>query len=339
MLMVGFRGTQVEDGHFILRDIRQRHLGGVILFDYDVLSGRRGRNIASPSQLEALVASLQAAAETPLLVAVDQEGGEVARLSEGAGFPSTLSHGQLGRLDNLDVTGSRSSSLAETLAGAGIGLNLAPVVDLCANPDNPVIAALDRCFSDDPRKVTAHARRFIRAHHAQGVLCTLKHFPGHGSSVGDSHRGFTDVTATWTRAELEPYRRLIRSGLVDAVMTAHVYNARLDRRYPATLSRATLTGLLRKELGFDGVILSDDLQMGAITAHYGLETAIEKALAAGVDILVFGNNLAYDERIVTRARAIISALVRSGRIDASRIDDSWRRIRRLKDRLRRRAKR
>lgn len=333
MLMVGFRGTSLEDAPFILRDIRRRNLGGVILFDYDILQKRAGRNIASPDQLKTLVTSLKAAADTPLLVAVDQEGGRVARLAERSGFPPTVSHGELGEIDDLETTGRRSARLAATLAEMGIGLNLAPVVDLCVNPDNPVIAAYERCFSDDPEKVTAHARRFIRAHHEQGVLCTIKHFPGHGSSSADSHLGFTDVTGTWSRVELEPYRRLIRSGDADAVMTAHVFNARLDRRYPATLSRAAVTGILREELGFSGVVLSDDMQMRAITDHFGLETALEKAIAAGVDILVFGNNLAYDEKIVPRAVRIVGELVRSGRLSEERIDTSYRRILELKSRL------
>jgi beta-N-acetylhexosaminidase len=171
---------------------------------------------------------------------------------------------------------------------------------------------------------------YIAAHHQQGVLTTLKHFPGHGSSRSDSHLGFTDVSDTWTRNELEPYARIIEAGQADAVMTAHVFNTRLDKQYPATLSSATINGLLRGELGFDGVVISDDMQMAAITAHYGFETAIRKALEAGVDILVFGNNLRYDEEIVPRAIAVIRKLVDTGVVSEARIDQSWQRIMRLK---------
>lgn len=333
MLMVGFRGTAIDPSQFIVRDIRTHNLGGVILFDVDVLAGREARNIASPEQVAALVDSLRALAKTPLLVAVDQEGGRVARLNERQGFPATLAPGELGRIDDPATTAKASGELAGTLAGLGIGLNLAPVVDLCANPKNPVIAGLDRCFSADPAKVSTHALEFIGAHRQRGVLTTLKHFPGHGSSHADSHFGFTDVTATWRPVELEPYARIIAADRADAVMTAHVFNARLDPDHPATLSRPTISGLLRKELGFDGVVLSDDLQMGAITTRYGLETAIHKAIEAGVDILVFGNNLAYDEQIVPKAVAIIRKLVRTGAISEARIDASYRRILRLKERL------
>lgn len=331
MLMVGFRGKAATEDSFIVRDIRRYNLGGVILFDYDVLTQRAERNIASPEQVHSLVSDLRAAARMPLLVAVDQEGGRVARLKTVYGFPATVSHGNLGMLDDPTITGKRGSAMAETLAALGINLNLAPVVDLCSHPDNPVIAKLDRCFSADPEAVTRHALAFIEAHRRQGVLTALKHFPGHGSSRTDSHLGFTDVSGTWTPAELEPFIRIIAAGQADMVMTAHVFNEQLDNRYPATLSPATITGLLRNNLGFDGVVISDDMQMGAIVAHYGFEDAIRLALEAGIDILVFGNNLDYDEQIVPRTIAAIQQLVTTGVISEARIDQSWQRIRRLKN--------
>lgn len=333
MLMVGFRGMTVDQDHFIMRDIRQRNLGGVILFDYDVVQKQAVRNIESPDQVQALISSLQSASKTPLLIAVDQEGGRVTRLKERYGFPPTLSHRELGQKDDLSETARHSRRLAQALSELGIGLNMAPVVDLCVNPDNPVIAKLERCFSPDPQEVTQHADEFIKAHHQSGVLTTLKHFPGHGSSRADSHLGFTDVTDTWTAAELEPFARIIAEGQADAVMTAHVFNARLDEAYPATLSQRIIGGILRKELGFDGVVISDDMQMGAIVDHYGLQTAIHRAIEAGVDILVFGNNLEYDEHIAAKATAIIRDLVRSGKLEETRIDESYRRIMRLKERL------
>lgn len=175
----------------------------------------------------------------------------------------------------------RQRRLAATLADLGIGLNMAPVVDLCSNPDNPVIAKYERCFSADPNQVSAQAAAYIDAHHQLGVLTTLKHFPGHGSSRSDSHQGFTDITTTWSETELIPYRCLIAGGRVDAIMTAHVFNARLDDCYPATLSKNVITGLLRGELGFDGVVISDDMQMGAIVDHFGFETAIVRLWRRG----------------------------------------------------------
>lgn len=221
----------------------------------------------------------------------------------------------------------------EDLIAGGINLNLAPVIDLCSNPDNPVIAEYGRCFSANPDIVTQQARIFIEAHHTQGVLTALKHFPGHGSSSTDSHAGFVDVSATWRTNELEPYRNLIKAGVVDTVMTAHVFNEHLDSEYPATLSRPVVTGLLREKLGFDAVVFSDDMQMKAITESYSLKEAVGLAFNAGVDVLVFGNNLVYDEDIVSRTVDIIVELVEEGKVPISQIDAACARVRRLKQRL------
>jgi beta-N-acetylhexosaminidase len=333
MLMIGFRGLEVNNEHFIMQDIRKRHLGGVVLFDYDIPTQRAVRNIESPSQVKALVASLKSVSAMPLLVAIDQEGGVVTRLKERHGFPPTVSHQRLGELNDLETTHKHATLVAKTLADLGINLNLAPVVDLCANPDNPIIARYERCFSADPLVVSDHALQFIQAHHEQGVLCALKHFPGHGSSTADSHLGLTDVTNTWSRVELEPYGRIIKAGQADAVMTAHVFIANMDDRYPATLSRVTIRGILREELNYDGVVISDDMQMGAIVSHYGFEVAIRKAIEAGVDMLVFANNSVYEEDVAGRAIEVIRGMVQAGIISEARIDESYRRIQRLKSRL------
>jgi beta-N-acetylhexosaminidase len=333
MLMVGFRGFEVGDDHPTAEDIRERHLGAVVLFDYDVPTRRAVRNIESPAQVRGLTAALQSFSPTPLLVAIDHEGGVVTRLKEGYGFPATVTHQFLGETNNLDLTREQASMMASTLTELGINLNLAPVVDLNTNPDNPVIAAYGRSFSADPDIVTEHALEFIKAHHQQGVLCTLKHFPGHGSSTGDSHRGMVDVTDTWSRTELEPYRNIIEVGQADAIMTAHVFNANLDAERPATLSKPTITGILRDELGFDGVVISDDMQMGAIARYYGLETAIEAAIDAGVDILAFANNSVYVGDIAARAISLIKRMVADGKISEERIKESSSRIQWLKSGL------
>jgi beta-N-acetylhexosaminidase len=330
MLMIGFRGLEVHNKHFIVQDIRERHLGGVVLFDYDIPSQQAVRNIESPSQVKALIASLKSVSATPLLIAIDQEGGIVARLKERHGFPPTVSHQHLGQLNDLETTYNHAIAVAKTLADLGMNLNLAPVVDICVNPDNPIIARYERCFSDDPLIVTNHALQFIQAHHQEGVLCALKHFPGHGSSTADSHRGLTDITQTWSRVELQPYVRIIGTGEADAVMTAHVFNANLDSQYPATLSPFTITGILREQLNYNGVVISDDMQMGAIVSHYGFEMAIQKAIEAGVDILVFANNSVYEEDIAVRAIKAIWRLVQAGTLSEARINESYRRIRRLK---------
>lgn len=331
LVMVGFRGTTLDGTEAILEQVRAGQVGGVVLFDVDVAT-RSSRNIDSREQLKSLVAQLQAAAPSPLLVAVDQEGGRVSRLKERYGFPATLSQQELGERGDLALTRSQARQTAEILADVGINLNLAPVVDLNVNPASPVIGALGRSFSADPAVVGDHARAVIEAHRSQGVLTAVKHFPGHGSAPGDTHRGFVDVTGTWSPAELEPYRTLVNEGNVDLVMTAHVFNSRLDAQWPATLSPATVTGVLRTELGFQGVVVADDLQMGAIADHYGLETAVHQALAAGVDILLFANNnlRAYEPDIAPRVVAVVESLVSEGALTEERIDESVERVRALK---------
>ena len=333
MLMVGFRGLALSGDEPILADIRERHLGGVILFDRDIPSGSSRRNILDADQVRQLTDRLQAAADIPLLVAVDQEGGRVRRFKEDTGFPVLESAGVLGGRDEPAATRRQALATARALAAAGVNLNLAPVVDLDLNPDNPVIGGLDRSYGAEPPRVVRHARAFIAAHHAAGILTCLKHFPGHGSSRGDTHLGLVDVTDTWQERELQPFAEIIAAGQADAVMTAHIVNRRLDPADPATLSPAILNGLLRQRLGYEGVVISDDLQMGAIAAEYGLARAIRKALDAGVDILLFANNSVYDEKVAARARGLILDLVESGAIAPERIEASWRRIAELKARL------
>ncbi len=332
MLMIGFRGLSVADAPEIVADIEQRRIGGVVLFDYDVPSRSTTRNISSPAQLSRLTCELQQLSQIPLLIALDQEGGRVNRLKPARGFPPSVSAAYLGRLNNPDSTRGVAVQIARTLKAMRINMNLAPVADLNSNPDNPVIGKVERSFSADPLVVTNNIRLTCNAYRDEGIIPTLKHFPGHGSSTTDTHLDFTDITASWSERELEPYRAMIASGYRDAIMTAHVFNEKLDPRYPATLSKTTLDGLLRVQLGFSGVIVSDDMQMRAIADHYGLDAAIQLAIEAGVDILLFGNNTAYDPAIASKATAIIKSLIARKVITPERIDRSYRRIMELKQR-------
>jgi beta-N-acetylhexosaminidase len=262
-------------------------------------------------------------------VAIDQEGGRVNRLKPDYGFPPSVSQEELGRRDRVEETYQQAEQTARTLVAAGINLNLAPVVDLDANAANPIIKGKGRCFSADPVAVTRHAAAVVQAHRAHGVRTCLKHFPGHGSAAGDTHHGLVDVSATWNERELAPFRDLIRDGLADAIMSAHVFHAGLDPHHPATLSPAVLTQLLRRELGFRGVVCSDDMEMGAISSRYGLEESVPAAIEAGVDLLCFGNNQRYDADIAPKAVAILERAVRSGRLTEEKIAASAARIRAL----------
>ncbi|MBW2599629.1 MAG: glycoside hydrolase family 3 protein [Deltaproteobacteria bacterium] len=335
MIMIGFRGLTVNDKSPVIADIKERKIGGVILFDYDAPSRSPVRNIESPDQVRSLVNTLQGASSIPLFIAIDQEGGKVSRLKERFGFPPTVSEGYLGRIDDLETTKKYAERTAETLAGLGINVNFAPVVDLNINPDNPVIGKVERSFSADPEVVIRHSVAIIDIFHAHGILSAIKHFPGHGSSKADSHKGFVDVTERWSPDELKPFEAVIQSGGCDMVMTAHIFNARLDPLWPATLSERIIGRILRDDMRFNGVVVSDDMQMDAIRSFYGLERAIKMAIGAGCDILVFANNSIFDENIAARAIGIIKKLVASGEIKSKRIDESYNRIMSLKKKLKR----
>jgi len=330
MLMVGFRGLTVDDQSPIIQDIRKRNICGVILFDYDVPLKSPIRNIKSPKQVKALTAALQEASLIPLFIAIDQEGGKVNRLKEKFGFPPSVSEQYLGKINKPDTTRRFAKITARTLANLGINLNFAPVVDLNTNPDNSIIGKLERSFSADPEVVVIHSLTVINAFHNCGMLSAIKHFPGHGSSMNDSHKGFVDVTDSWSPDELKPFETIIKSGKCDMVMTAHTFNRKLDPKWPATLSSRTIKGILRKNLNYEGVVISDDMQMKAIRSFYGLETAIKTAILSGVDILLFTNNSVFEEDIATRAVAIMKKLIFRGEISPERINESYMRIMKLK---------
>lgn len=331
MIMVGFRGMSIDDDHWIVRDIKDHNIGGVILFDYDVPNSEPVRNIESPEQVRLLNNTLQKITEIPLFVAVDQEGGRVNRLKARYGFRDMPSHEYIGNINHPDSTRNIVDVIASSVSDAGFNINFAPVVDLNTNPDNPIIGKLGRSFSDDYNIVSRHSHIFIEQHRNNGVIAVPKHFPGHGSTWNDSHYGMADVTETWDEEELIPYRYLIENVNVDMIMSAHIMNRNWNADHPATLSYEVMTTLLRGELGFEGVLVSDDMQMGAITEYYGLEQAVTLAVNAGIDVLIFANNSVYDPEIVSKVVDIIKSGVQEGIIPEERITESYNRIMRLKN--------
>ena len=323
MIMIGFHGTTLADMDSTAASLRNGIVGNLVLFD---------RNVVSPDQMATFTADVSDLAISPPLISMDQEGGFVARLGPEKGFPDTVTAQFLGGQE-LSVTREYAGRMAATLRAAGINLNLAPVVDVNVNPESPAIGYFERSFSADPEEVAQHALEFIKAHHDHGVLTTLKHFPGHGSATTDSHLGFTDVTSTWSRDELIPFRRVIEAGMADAIMTAHIVNSQIDGDVPATLSAPVITGILREELGFDGVVVTDDMQMGAIRQYYGYAHALELAILGGADMLAIANMLEYDPTLADRTFNAVLAAVHNGTISEERIDQSYKRIVRLKSRL------
>ncbi len=337
MLLIGFDGKKVSKHSPIIKIIKKNNIGGVILFDYDYRTKTYDKNIENPQQVKMLNNDLQYfnaqgnlkynRPQLPLLISVDYEGGKVSRLNEQYGFPPTLSAADVGKKSLKDAEAS-AEFMAQVLKKAGFNLNFAPLVDVNVNPNNPIIGKKDRSFSSNANLVAKYANVFSRHFLNQKIQCAYKHFPGQGSSTTDSHLGFTDVTDTWSSYELEPYQQLLSSNEVcGMIMTAHIVNRQLDNSgLPATLSHKILTGLLRNQLHYKGVIITDDMQMKAISDNYKLEDALVLAINAGADMIIFGNNLSVAPQDPKQIIDIIEAKVLSGAISRERINDAYQHI-------------
>ena len=331
MLIVGFRGTEINRLSYISKTINVLNLGGVILFDKDNPSGQFPRNITDPTQTKQLISNLNKYSSSPLFIAVDAEGGYINRLKEKYGFKNIPSAETMGK-GTIEETKNNALTLSQELKDLGFNMDFAPDVDVNINPENPVIGYLERSFSNDPNIVSEHASAFIEGLHQNNIIPAIKHFPGHGSSTSDSHLGIVDVTNTYRQEELIPYQKLIENGYSDMVMTAHIMNTNIDPIYPATLSPLFIKNILRDQLKFKGVVVSDDMQMGAIVNNYGFEEAIIKAVNAGCDMLIISNNgTTYDEKAPYDAVNIILKAVKRGEISENQINESYNRIQELKN--------
>ncbi|MBO4746161.1 MAG: glycoside hydrolase family 3 protein [Alphaproteobacteria bacterium] len=344
MIMTGFHGDgtgeNAENFAAIENQVKSGHVGGVILFDVDI-SGLVAQgmtipeakkhifssNIKNMDQVANLTAHLQSLAPMPLLIAVDQEGGNIQRLKTEHGFAPIPSAKQLG-MGEPDSTYRTVYDLGTRLANLGINVDFAPVVDVDVNPESPAIGGLERSFSADANVVTQHGDAYARGLNDAGVLASFKHFPGHGSAAGDTHAGMTDVTNTFQDYELTPYRELLgKASPCTMLMVAHVVNMNIDT-LPASLSHKTIQ--MARDMGFNGVVVSDDMDMGAIVGQYGREKAIEMAINAGNDMLVFGNNLDFDANKGEEVHQTIVKLVHEGKIKRSQIRKSYNRIMKMK---------
>jgi beta-N-acetylhexosaminidase len=331
-IMVGFSGQSEHDP--VVKAVRDQLakglIGGVVLYP---------ENISSARQLRLLTAYLaNANSKLVPLIAVDQEGGRVQRLDRRTGHTHYPSAQKMGRDAALTPEESRRiyGGMAKELAAAGINLNFGPVVDLSLNPWNAVIARRKRSYGPDPNAVTSLARSFIAAHREANVATVAKHFPGHGSSWSDSHKSLPDISPSWQESELEPYVALAHDGLLDMVMIGHLYHPRFSDgdKLPSSLS-ANAIKALRAEgyIGFGGVVVSDDMEMGAVRDHYSLEDRVVRALNAGVDLLVFSNVKSRDTDLGVKLHEIVATAVRDGRIPRARIEAAYERIAALKRRL------
>jgi len=325
LIIFGFYGTVVNSNDLVYKAVKDGKVGSILIYSRNLTQKNTAQNLKN------LISNFQSASPIPLFISIDQEGGIVNRLKPQLGFPIMPSAKWIGEMNNPDTTKYYADKMARTLSELGINLNYAPVLDVF-NPLCPVLGARQRCYSNDPDIITKHAGITIESHHYFGVKTVVKHFPGHGNSLMDSHLGLTDVTKTWRPYELLPYKYLIETNKADAVMTAHIVNGKLDPTLlPATLSKKILTGLLRDSLGFKGVIFSDDMMMKAISEQYKLEDAIFKAMYAGVDVLMFSNHITGIKNYEpANIHAIIKKLVLSGKISMEQVDASYNRVMTLK---------
>jgi len=326
MLLIGFPNETINKNSEIAQHIKEYELGGVILFDRFYNDRNKTKNISSPKQLQLLTSTLKNISKKPLLISIDQEGGKVARLKPSYGFKKIPSAKEISKLREKEAK-NIYKTLAQMLSDSGINTDFAPVVDLAINPKNKVIVGLERSYGSDSDKVIKYAKIFINSLKNENIFSVLKHFPGHGSSLEDSHKGFVDITNTWSKKELEPYKKLIKSNDIEMIMTAHVFNSKLDKKYPATLSFNINTKLLREDLGYQGVIISDDLQMKAISKHYSLKQTVTLTINSGVDILLFANQLATQD--INELIQVILIQIKNGEISLDRILESNARIKQL----------
>jgi beta-N-acetylhexosaminidase len=301
-VFAAFRGTVAPE--WVLRWIG-RGIGGVVLF---------GRNIESREQVARLTAQLRGERED-LLIATDEEGGDVTRLEgrTGSSYPSAWA---LGVVDDRALTEQVAAAIAGEIGSIGINLDFAPVADVNSNPDNPVIGV--RAFGAEPALVARHVFAFVAGLQRNCVAACAKHFPGHGDTAADSHLELPVAQ----EAALEPFAAALNAG-VRAIMTAHIVVPTLDDA-PATLSRRVVQELLREELGYGGVVISDALEMKAVSANMGVEEGAVRALAAGVDALCLGADI--DEPLVGRVHAAIVGAVRSGRLPEARVEEAAARV-------------
>jgi beta-N-acetylhexosaminidase len=312
LFCVGFRGTSPSPE---VLELIHRGVYGVILF---------GRNVVDAEQVAALVAELKRAAGRPLLVSIDQEGGRVARLRAPQGFTELPPMRSVGATGDASLAHEVGALLGRELRAVGIDQDYAPVVDVDTNPANPVVG--DRSFSRDPAEVARLGAALARGLQSAGVAACAKHFPGHGDTSQDSHKDLPRLPHGLDRlraVELVPFRALAAAGVASA-MTAHVVFEALDPARPATLS-APVMRLLREECGYDGCVVSDDLEMKAVAEHFPLEQAVPSALAAGVDALLVCHEASVQQRAIDLARRAVE----TGAVSRERLAEATRRVRKL----------
>lgn len=316
--MMGFNGQTPNDpgSQAMAKAIAERRVGGALTL---------GHNFGSDQSPKALAHFLQSASPDglPVLIGIDQEGGRVQRLAGPQGWKAMPSAEAVAKSMSVGQAEELYARVACTLRRWGFTYNLGPVVDLAREPKNQVIVGLKRSFGRNPERVAAYAGAIVRAHRSCGVLTALKHFPGHGSSLSDSHEGFTDVTDKWLPEEMDPYHILIRQGLVDSIMTAHISHQKVDPDFPASLSREFIHEVLRGTLGYRGLVISDDMTMGAIADHYGAIEASVQALRSGSDMIMIATALDREPGLPDQIVKAVLAALDDGSLSWDRVEEAY----------------
>jgi beta-N-acetylhexosaminidase len=316
LVIVGMDGYDINENTRLL--VEEKKVGGFVLF---------GKNIESSEQLLGLInalKSLNSKNKVPIFAAVDEEGGSVSRMP--GEFEKLPANREIGELNNTALCFEIGKLLADEIKAFGYNMNFAPVLDINSNPQNTVIG--NRAFGDDAEIVRRLGVSTMKGIKSGGVISVVKHFPGHGDTLADSHAGLPIVNHNMDRlnaVELVPFKDAVRQG-ADAVMVAHILMNKIDGENPATMSGAVVTGILRRQMGFEGVIITDDMTMGAITQNYDIGEAAVKAFCAGADIILVCHGNDNQFKVIN---ALENAII-SGTISKERLNESLKRILKLK---------
>ena len=324
LLIIGFYGSDTSAGQAkaLARHIGSGHAGGVVFLRHNVKSRRGVEGLARMFA--------DAGGRTPTMLSIDQEGGKVQRLGTKLGYTDIPEAGRVSARYSPAQARKLYQAAGRELRASGFNVNLAPAVDL-HDPRNPVIGKYERAYGTDPQTVAAYGQAFIEGMGAAGVGCVAKHFPGHGTSRGDSHDGFVNITRTWKGEELEPFRALAR--VAPMVMGGHLVHADLTGKRPVTFSKELIEGTLRGQLGFTGAVMTDDLDMGAIRNNYSMRDAIIASVAAGNDLILVSNSAKPDPDFARVATGWIARAVKDGELTPGRIDEAHARVMRIKRQL------
>ena len=326
MLVLGFSGasSDAEGAQGLARHIAAGRAGGACFL---------GHNARSQAGIESLTRLFASAGKNfRPLIAIDQEGGAVQRLGSKLGYAAVPAAQAVAARNDPAAAQAIYRKMAGVLRSAGFNLNLAPVVDLGFEPRNPIIGHYGRAFGSDGATVARYASAFVAGHREAGVLTALKHFPGHGSTLVDSHEHAVDLTPTWREDEIEPYRKLAQTGMIDIVMSGHLTHGKFTGGQPATLSQKAIETWLRGAIGYQGAVMTDDLDMAAIRNSYELPDAIIRAINAGNDLILLSNSADPDPDLPVAVIESVKQAVASGKLPASRINESAARIAALKTR-------